>query len=577
MNGPKILMHTPGIDRYIYVLNSQPFSLLTVSSPAFLTASTLATARPRSELVTTATNVMPSRGQLSTSKSLANLPSTPQPSGYQERLVDWNSQSGVASTSCMYSLLQSRCNAQTNTDPILTEECCANVTLNIPANPHRSLNRHSAEADRANKPNLTFTNCYDNPCETENSSVSSLFSSGDCNKSTSPCDKNECCSSVSTITSDSSDVSPHFKTDKNDDDDSYKIRKMKDVDDILLGNLNTSADDLKIRCKFEAVGCNNLSADNNARQDLKSLLNLDLSSIKDDTSDDGDNNAKVSKCWKSPEEVRLGNGRVAALTKHFANLGDNGLIRMKMRPCKGRNMKRDMFKSVDNVSGISVMKESTWNYVPKRDASSSCSRIYNVGLGAINYSTDPLPFCCVREDRVKENQCRSCDVQLAGSGDKEFEEIARQYRCRQDSKFRPAKSMGNLSEMPLQGHGRSHCNFVVKKDPDLSRKTRSFVIFSTNIIPGSENSIFCAKNVAPDRGSGWPCETDCDQFCRSVSEDNILMVSQVNDNECLICNDKVKQEVEPYRVGLTLTEEQHFTSLRCKQRTNLENGFLFES
>ena len=83
------------------------------------------------------------------------------------------------------------------------------------------------------------------------------------------------------------------------------------------------------------------------------------------------------------------------------------------------------------------------------------------------------------------------------------------------------------------------------------------------------------KTVAND----WPslCETNTDQFFRSVSEDNILMVSQVNENECLICADKMKQDLEPYRVGARFGEEQHFTSLRCKQGTTLENGFLFES
>lgn len=52
-------------------------------------------------------------------------------------------------------------------------------------------------------------------------------------------------------------------------------------------------------------------------------LSLDLDS--ETTSSD----ESTEKCWKSPEEVRLGCGRVAALAKHFAQLGDAGLIKFK--------------------------------------------------------------------------------------------------------------------------------------------------------------------------------------------------------------------------------------------------------
>lgn len=55
-------------------------------------------------------------------------------------------------------------------------------------------------------------------------------------------------------------------------------------------------------------------------------LHLDLSGLNSDVSSD---ESKTEKCWKSPEEVRLGCGRVAALAKHFSKLGDAGLIRFK--------------------------------------------------------------------------------------------------------------------------------------------------------------------------------------------------------------------------------------------------------
>ncbi|XP_076626504.1 adherens junction formation factor afadin isoform X3 [Colletes latitarsis] len=48
-------------------------------------------------------------------------------------------------------------------------------------------------------------------------------------------------------------------------------------------------------------------------------LNLDLSGLDSDTSSDV---SSFEKCWKSPEEVRLGCGRVAALARHFSKLGN---------------------------------------------------------------------------------------------------------------------------------------------------------------------------------------------------------------------------------------------------------------
>lgn len=57
-------------------------------------------------------------------------------------------------------------------------------------------------------------------------------------------------------------------------------------------------------------------------------LNLDLSGLNSDVSSEDSN---TSKCWKSPEEVRLGCGRVAALAKHFSKLGDAGIIKFKSK------------------------------------------------------------------------------------------------------------------------------------------------------------------------------------------------------------------------------------------------------
>ncbi|XP_015126890.1 uncharacterized protein LOC107048295 isoform X2 [Diachasma alloeum] len=55
-------------------------------------------------------------------------------------------------------------------------------------------------------------------------------------------------------------------------------------------------------------------------------LNLDLTGLNSDVSSD---ESATEKCWKSPEEIRLGCGRVAALAKHFSQLGEAGLIKFK--------------------------------------------------------------------------------------------------------------------------------------------------------------------------------------------------------------------------------------------------------
>ncbi|KAK2577436.1 hypothetical protein KPH14_003543 [Odynerus spinipes] len=56
-------------------------------------------------------------------------------------------------------------------------------------------------------------------------------------------------------------------------------------------------------------------------------LILDLSGVNDDAV--SSDTSSTGKFWKSPDEVRLGCGRVATLAKHFSALGDGGLIKMK--------------------------------------------------------------------------------------------------------------------------------------------------------------------------------------------------------------------------------------------------------
>ena len=81
------------------------------------------------------------------------------------------------------------------------------------------------------------------------------------------------------------------------------------------------------------------------------VLNLDLSGLDGDTSS---NVSSFGKCWKSPEEVRLGyGGRVAALTKHFSKLGDVEPTLIGRRPNSMKLLESSKkFASEPNVASI---------------------------------------------------------------------------------------------------------------------------------------------------------------------------------------------------------------------------------
>jgi hypothetical protein len=416
--------------------------------------------------------------------------------------------------------------------------------------------------------------------EAENSSVSSVVSSGDCNDSASPCCMNECCSASSTITSDSSDPSANCKTDskykyskipelklangRNDEiaDQSIctneNMNKIKDVDNILLSNLNTSGAS-NMQSKLENK---NIEVDGSEGRMITSMLNLDLSSIKDD--DNSANNSKQSKCWKSPEEVRLGYGRVAALAKHFTRLGDSGLIRIRGRGgCRGRSrpgLWREVFKSVPDMSRICHKKESNWDFpVPVRQTlpqsfldytnSSSCSHVYGVGLGAVSHSMDHLSLGYSSDDLDVQDQYKSCEelvlqdnsaeFKMAGSGDKEFETVVRQLKDQERireyedaSHSRHTRSEENVQVLTEMGSERSQlqcCNSssngcMQEAQHEVSAaKHRAFIILASRGTPvkhsKSEGSIIPA---VPSVGSyqNLPLFT----AERPRSEDNILKV-----------------------------------------------------
>lgn len=92
-------------------------------------------------------------------------------------------------------------------------------------------------------------------------------------------------------------------------------------------------------------------------------LNLDLSGLNSDISSEDSN---PEKCWKSPEEVRLGCGRVAALAKHFSKLGESGLIKLKSMKLNGS---RQFMSEPDVALHDQVEKRSKKEFKSESDLS----------------------------------------------------------------------------------------------------------------------------------------------------------------------------------------------------------------
>jgi hypothetical protein len=410
---------------------------------------------------------------------------------------------------------------------------------------------------------VTFVNAF----EAENSSLSSIVSSGDCNDSVSPCCKNQCCSPSSTVTSDSSDPAANCKTDRrcqcssnplnsketngrneNTDQkfftDSFRVNEnvaeIKDVADDLQRNLNTGrASEMQDKLK----NLENIDSGGNSEEQIMSMLNLDLSTLLEHPSNVSD--IKQSKCWKSPEEVRLGYGRVAALAKHFSRLGDSGPIRIRreegLRGRTGPGNCRGVFKSLPDVSRMCLKNERKWDYpVPGPQASplspfhgTNCNpnnHMYAVGLGSVSYSMDHLLFGDSNDDLGAHYHCKSCEelnlqgnieFEMTGSGDKEFKKVSMDLENQ--------KGTRTLEDAFFSGHARSEDNVqaITEKGPKESHlhctgvKHRAFIILASGGMPvnysKSEGSIISAV----------PCVGDPKSFPlfvaeRPKSEDNVL-------------------------------------------------------
>jgi hypothetical protein len=555
------------------------------------------------------------------------------------------------------------CNAETNTESVSTVNGKASSFLKVPSFEkqeypaltkffHRKFVKgYIGESDRvsASKRNVAFKaqvpeqlKCDSVTCgiavDAEDGSLSSIVSSGDCNDSASPYRWKDCCSPSSTLTSDSSDPAANCMTDnkykyspekleqkvtngRNGTEDQnvstdYSVRlnestkKIKDVDDILLGNLNTS-DVSKVQGKLENF--ENTETDGNVEERITSVLNLDLSSIKDDerSSDDTDNAIKQSKCWKSPEEVRLGYGRVAALAKHFSRLGDSGLIgicgREAYRGRVGPGSYRGVFKSVPDMSRMCLDKDGK-QMCSISGPINSCSRVYSVDLGTVSCSMDQLLFGDNSKDLGVESHYKSCEeldlkdykteFQVAGSGGKvsEREEGIQGFEGVPYSRHaRSEENMQFLTKIKSKDN-YVHCRNSVSNSciPQIpyeftGAKHRAFILLASTGMPVKHSKSECnILSAASYVGSlqQFPLH-DAE---RPKSEDNILKVGLLNcvgqpwgqernvftENVNYLRPVKSESAVLPSQVGLSMirdcrpkSEDSILLSARAQERFRL--------
>ena len=529
------------------------------------------------------------------------------------------------------------CNAETNTELTSTVNGKAGSLLKVTSfekQEYPSLTKffrrkfmkgRTGESDgvSASKGNVAFKaqvpeqfKCNSVACGTavdaENGS-SSAVSSAECNDCASPCRLNDCCSPSSTLTSDSSDPAANCMTDsrckfspnilelnvkngRNETadwnlctDNSFRLngsmKKIKEVDDILLGNLNT-VDVSKVQGKLENF--ENTESDGNVEEGITSVLNLDLSNIKDDepSSECINNRIKQSKCWKSPEEVRLGCGRVAALAKHFSHLGDSGLIRLygreRNRGRLGPGSYRGVCKSVPDVSRMCLNKDGSQECSISEPVT-SCSRVYSVELGAVSYSMDNLFGDSSRDLGVQAHykSCEELDMKgdktefmVAGNGDKEFEKEEGIQVFEGALYSRLARSEENvqvLTKMKTQDNCLHCSNSCIPQTPHESAgaKHRAFILLASSGLPVKHSKSKCSIVSAPSySGSCHKFPLPGDE--RPKSEDNILKVGLLNgvgrswDQERNLCTEnenhlrrciRSESAVLPSQIGFNMTQD----------------------
>lgn len=119
---------------------------------------------------------------------------------------------------------------------------------------------------------------------------------------------------------------------------------------------------------------------------LTSMLKLDLSGLKDSSSDSDQN--RVGKNDSSEDEIlQFGCGRVAALARHFSGMGERGIIRGSGRP---KTKMRNMYRSEPDISSL----EDKWNIPDSTTFTTGDKRfkmiLTGVGIHPVGFSMDRL-------------------------------------------------------------------------------------------------------------------------------------------------------------------------------------------
>lgn len=201
---------------------------------------------------------------------------------------------------------------------------------------------------------------------------------------------------------------------------------LKELDDIVSGNFLKKIADFGSQ-DLQQIDKEEKHLQRDMSNFLSSMLKIDLSGLKEESSDDSDK-AKDKSSSSEDEILQFGCGRVAALAKHFSRMGEAGIIRGRGRGCRGRGLNRTFYKSEPDVSHI----KEDWVISPRAGdiILPSHSNFYNdknngnfhmifttVGLQPLGFSMDRL-LDLGKKVAIKE--MRNDDIETDFSNQKPF-------------------------------------------------------------------------------------------------------------------------------------------------------------
>ncbi|KAG8268645.1 adherens junction organization [Homalodisca vitripennis] len=125
-------------------------------------------------------------------------------------------------------------------------------------------------------------------------------------------------------------------------------KALKELDEIVSGSFLKKISDFGQGVTYSGSTRDKMS------EFLSDMLKLDLSSLKNSSSDNSDPKSNPSS---EDEMLQFGCGRVAALAKHFSRMGEAGIIRGRggnyNRAGRGRGLSRNSFRSEPNIAELS--------------------------------------------------------------------------------------------------------------------------------------------------------------------------------------------------------------------------------